>query len=205
MIKYIYVFLLIEFFFVPLHANEQQKLISTKTAVIFNTLCAKCHEGGCSGRLTFYDNQKSAINHIKRYSGDLEFNENEIKEFFILLNYMKKECTLLMSNYDNVSEYKNISSFALSSNKGYFIPLGNLKTGEYKLSFALKENISFRLEVISHNLNHYLDKSICSHQKEYRFFFTVNESVDGFLRILSKQPLHLVYLKLKKGKNDNEK
>ncbi|MCK5110455.1 MAG: hypothetical protein KAQ94_02960 [Arcobacteraceae bacterium] len=197
MIKFICIFILTGFAYLPLQANEKIKSISTKTAVIFNTLCAKCHEGGCSGRLSFYGGHKSASSHIKRYAGDSKLSENETKDFFTLLNYMKTECALLMPN-NGAWEQQNLSHFALPSKKGYFIPLGNLKNGKYNLTFTTEENISFRVEVISNHLNHYIDKSVCSHQKEYIFSFTVDESANSFLRILSHKPLHLMGLELKK-------
>ncbi len=198
LIKFIYILIAIKLFFLPLEANEQ-KLISTKTAVIFNTLCAKCHEGGCSGRLTFHNSQSTATNHIKRYSNNTQLKENELNEFFTLLNYMKKECAILMSN--NIkSKSDNISLYTLPSYKGYFIPLGALDKGKYNLSFKLKENISFRIEIISKQLDYLFDEFVCSNKKEYKFSFTIDKTSNGFLRILSKKPLYLKGLKLKKVK-----
>ncbi len=110
---------------------------------------------------------------------------------------MKIECALLMP-HNGAWEQQNLSHFALPSNKGYFIPLGNLEIGKYNLSFSTKKNISFRVEVISNRLNHYVDKSVCSHQKEYIFSFTVDESANSFLRVLSNKHLHLMELELKK-------
>jgi len=197
MMKYLYISILISCSFLPLQAEIQKKSLSTKTAVIFNTSCAKCHEGGCSGRLTFYDKQKSAVNHIQRYSNSSKLSEKELKEFFTLLNYMKKECKLLMPN-KGALKYKDVIDFSLSSSKGYFIPFGNLKAGKYSLSFIAKENIAFRMEIISENLDYYFDRSICTHKKKYNFSFTIDKSSNNFLRILSKKPFHITAIELKR-------
>ena len=53
-------------FFSYLHASENLS-IGIETAIKFNTICAKCHEGQCSRRLSFEDNPKVAVSHINRY------------------------------------------------------------------------------------------------------------------------------------------
>ncbi|OQX59627.1 MAG: hypothetical protein B5M52_02910 [Helicobacteraceae bacterium 4484_230] len=180
-----------------LYAEEESRSISTKTAVIFNILCAKCHEGECSGRLSFKNTHTAADSHITRYSEDANITENEIGEFFTLLNYMKTDCAMLMPK-NNTDPKRDLSRFALNSNKGYFIPLGNLEAGRYLLGFTPEEHVSFRLEVMSKHFEPFLDQSVCRHQKEYLFSFTVDKRVPVFLRIRSRTPLHLSALELKK-------
>ena len=41
----------------------------TESVVIFNTICAKCHEAECSGRLTFDKAFETSTSHILRYYG----------------------------------------------------------------------------------------------------------------------------------------
>jgi len=184
-------------FSISLFSAEKTKDISTKTAVIFNTLCAKCHEGQCSGRLSFDTGSGAASSHIRRYSDNSEISKGEIKEFFSLLNYMKKECLLLMPD-DGKWEVGNLSRFALPSHKGYFIPLGVLKSGDYYLTLKTKESVRFRIEVISNNFDVFLDQSVCSDKKERLFNFTLDESLNSFLRIRSKEVLHITTLEIKK-------
>ena len=181
----------------PLLSAEKVQNISTKTAVIFNTLCAKCHEGECSGRLSFDTGSKAASSHIKRYAEDTNLSKGETKEFFILLNYMKKECALLMPD-DGKWKHENLSHFALPSHKGYFIPLGILKSGNYRFAIKTKEDIHFRAEVISDHFDHFLDQSVCPDQKELILRFAINESAYIFLRIQSRKPLHIITLEIKK-------
>ncbi|MEA2091260.1 MAG: hypothetical protein U9O83_02710 [Campylobacterota bacterium] len=185
-------------FSIYLFAAEKTEDISAKTAVIFNTLCAKCHEGQCSGRLSFDTGSDAASNHIKRYSDSSNISKGEIKEFFSLLNYMKKECLLLMPD-DGKWEIGSLSRFALPSHKGYFIPLGVLKSGDYYLVIKTKESVRFRIEVISNSFDAYLDQTVCSNTKERLFNFTLDESLNSFLRIRSKEALHITALEIKKA------
>ncbi len=197
--KLIYFFILKSFLILPLQANEKERSISTRTAVIFNTLCAKCHEGECSGRLTFHNNYKQATSHIQRYAGDLKLSDEEVKDFFALLNHMKKKCSILMP-HNEILKHNNFSKFALLSSKGYFIPLGKLQIGKYNLSFKSKEHLSFRIEVISSQLDYYIDEYFCPQTKGYTLSFIVNKETNNFIRIISQKPLHLISLELKKDK-----
>ncbi len=184
----------------PLHLVSAQKVenSSIKTSVIFNTLCAKCHEGECSGRLSFDTGSKAANSHIKRYAGDTNISKSETEEFFSLLNYMKTECALWMPD-NGKWKPENLSHFALPTSKGYFIPLGVLKAGKYHLEIKLKDNIHFRVEVLSDHFEHYLDISACPDGKKETFQFTINKSVNTFLRIQSRIPFQIMDLNVKRN------
>ena len=190
-----FVFLMTLFYGFPLLSSEKAPNVSTKTAVIFNTLCAKCHEGECSGRLSFDTGGKAASSHIKRYAGDTSLSKGETEEFFSLLNHMKKECELWMP--DN-GEWKpeSLSHFALPSAKGYFIPLGLLKEGKYHVEIKIKDDIHFRVEVLSDHFDHFLDKSTCPGGEKETLQFTIDKSVNTFLRIQSRKPLQIIGLKV---------
>ena len=181
----------------PLSSAEKAPNISTKTAVIFNTLCAKCHEGECSGRLSFDTGSEAANSHIKRYAGDSNVSEGEAKEFFTLLNYMKKECAVLMPD-NGKWKPENLSHFALPAHDSYFIPMGDLEVGSYRLDIEIKEDILFRVEVLSDRLEPYLDQSVCPDRQERMLHFTIDEPVNAFLRIRSRKPLHIIVLEIKK-------
>ena len=192
------VFVLMLFlFYTSLYSLEKLENISTKSAVIFNTLCSKCHEGECSGRLSFDTGSKAASSHIKRYSNSKNISKDEIKEFFTLLNYMKKECLLYMPE-DKTYKTESLSFFSIDSHKKYFIPLGFLKRGNYTLKVKSKEDIHFRVEIISNEFNSFLDDSFCPSVKGKLFDFSIDEDKKYYLRIQSKKPLHLNILKIKK-------
>jgi len=193
-----YRWLLIYFLISPLYLPAAQKVenSSIKTAVIFNTLCAKCHEGECSGRLSFDTGSKAAGNHIKHYAGDINVSKEEIKEFFALLNHMKIECILWMPDVGKWN-MKKLSLFALPSGKGYFVPLGSLKKGKYRLEIKIKEDIHFRIEVLSDKFEHFLDISACPNCEKEPLQFTIDRSSNTFLRIQSRKTLQIIDLNIK--------
>ncbi len=186
----------------PLFSAEKTENVSTKIAVIFNTLCAVCHEGECSGRLSFDTGSKAASLHIKRYAGDSNISESEKEELFTLLNYMKKECALFMP-VNEKWKAENLSRFALPSHESYFIPLGILKSGNYRLIIETKADALFRVEVLSAYFDHFLDRTFYPHRKEQVLRFTIDEPINAFLRISSKKPLHVITLEIKK--DDDQK
>ena len=190
--------LLFIFPFRPLAAEETEK-ISTRSAVIFNTLCAKCHEGECSGRLSFDTGSKSAGSHIRRYTGDTNISRQKIKEFFRLLNYMKKTCTILMPK-DQTWKTDKLSHFALPSSKGYFIPLGLLESGRYRIEVAIKEDTPFKAEVISKHFEHLLEQQISPVKKENTLQFTLSKPEHVFLRIQSRTLLYIDSLNIGKAR-----
>ncbi len=199
MTKYLWLGILFATF--PLHLSSAQKVenSSIKISVIFNTLCAKCHEGECSGRLSFDTGSKTASSHIKRYAGDINISKGETEEFFSLLNYMKTECALWMPKSGKWKP-ENLSHFALPSGKGYFIPLGFLKEGRYHIEIKLKDDIHFRVEVLSDHFEHFLDRSVCPDGEKQILQFTVEKSVNTFLRMQSRKALQIIDLNVKKDK-----
>ena len=196
-LKYLWVGILFFTFPLPLLPNPKVENSSIKTSVIFNTLCAKCHEGECSGRLSFDTGSKAASNHIKRYAGDMNISKGETEEFFSLLNYMKTECALWMP-HNGKWKPENLLHFALPSSKGYFIPLGVLKEGKYHLEIKLKNDVHFRVEILSDHFEHFLDISACPDDKKQILKFTIEKEVNTFLRIQSRRSLQIIDLNLKK-------
>lgn len=196
-IKFLSLIVFLIVFTIPAFSVDKAQNISREVAVIFNTLCAKCHEGQCSGRLSFDSGSEAASNHIRRYSDESDISQDEIKEFFTLLNYMKQECLLLMPD-DGKWEVDNLSRFALPSHKSYFVPLDILKRGDYDLIIKTKEAVQFRIEVISNKFDAFLDKSVCPNTKEQLFNFRLDENTNSFLRIRSNKSVYITVLEIKK-------
>lgn len=189
--KYLWLGMLFATFPLNLLSAQKVEKSSIKTSVIFNTLCSKCHEGECSGRLSFNTGSKAASSHIKRYAGDVNISKGETEEFFSLLNYMKTECALWMPKSGKWKP-ENLSHFSLPSKKGYFIPLGVLKEGTYHIEIKLKDNVHYRIEVLSDHFEHFLDISACPDGEKQTLQFTIKKEVNTFLRIQSRKSLHII-------------
>jgi len=196
----VYIFFITLFFPLFLLSSGKTENISTGSAVIFNTLCSKCHEGECSGRLSFDTGSRTAASHIKRYTEESNLSKAKIKEFFSLLNHMKKECAIYMPDRDK-GETANLSRFMLPSLKGYFIPLGLLESGIYHIEIKTKEDIHFQTEILSDHFEHFLNQEICPEKKHNALQFAITSPATVFLRIKSRYPLHIISLKIEKEKS----
>lgn len=105
--------------------------------VRFNTVCARCHEGECSGRLSFQAGAPGAAGHIRRYLGTA--TEREVEAMFGLLKYMKEHCSQypLAPNAAGRWGAQELAAWRNPVEGGYFVPLGALPPGERRLRLVL--------------------------------------------------------------------
>ena len=59
--------------------------------VQFHTVCNNCHEGECSGRLSFDSGSAAARGHIERYLGATP--DASIASLFAMLRHVKESCS----------------------------------------------------------------------------------------------------------------
>lgn len=64
--------------------------LPTASIVRFNTVCTNCHEGECSGRLSFHTGAKEALGHMQRYLGSI--SDSQAENLFVLLRHTKERC-----------------------------------------------------------------------------------------------------------------
>ncbi|PWB57030.1 MAG: hypothetical protein C3F18_04640 [Nitrosomonadales bacterium] len=117
--------------------------------VKFNTMCARCHEGECSGRLSFSSGVAAAGGHVRRYIPSS--SPLEVEELFAILKYTKEAC----SHYplpdaapaDGVWGVDALRQWRSPDGESYFIPLGRMRRGIYNLGlrFDGKAEASVRI------------------------------------------------------------
>lgn len=64
--------------------------ISRSAVVKFNTACARCHEGECSGRLSFSSGSSATLGHVRRYLP--ESTPADADELYAILKHVKVDC-----------------------------------------------------------------------------------------------------------------
>jgi hypothetical protein len=104
--------------------------------VRFSTVCFNCHEGECSGRLSFDSGAQAAHNHVRRYLG-VATTPAEIDTLFALLKYTKERCAhyplAATVPADGRWDADVLARWRNSVEGGYFLPLGRLDAGDYRL------------------------------------------------------------------------
>lgn len=135
-----------------------------QTAVVrFNTVCANCHEGQCSGRLSFSSGAQAAQNHVRRYLGTA--STGEIETFFALLKYTKEQCAHYPLKADIPAngcwEGDALAAWRNPLEGGYYIPLGTLKSGAYRLRLTFSGEPQGRARVTDAHFDIATEESLC--------------------------------------------
>jgi hypothetical protein len=119
----------------PLPSAGDHGLGAIESTVLFNTDCARCHEGECSGRLSFHLPPEAADQHIRRHGGDLP--DMQVRELFELLRHMKEACAFYPLPFalarDGPWGPETLRRLRSPSGETYFVPLGSLIPGGHRV------------------------------------------------------------------------
>ena len=166
--------------------------------IMFNTVCASCHEGECSGRLTFDSGSAGAKEHIQRYAGPV--SSKIVSALFEALVTMKRVCAYPSFDFSAPQDHQwsanTLAKFGIPSRKGWFIPLGRLAAGNYQVTLIADAGVSMRLQVVRDNFEISAEDCNCTHSGETVYPFTVDGAGIYYLRIASQEPLRLKSLAL---------
>ncbi len=135
--------------------------IPVSTVVRFNTVCTNCHEGECSGRLSFQSGALAAKNHIRRYLAAP--SEREIEDLFALLKYTKEKCAYYPLKPPESGRWgaSDLVQWRNPVEGGYFIPLGELKPGEHRLRLVFASAPQGRVRVSDTRFDIVLEEQLC--------------------------------------------
>lgn len=165
-------------------ARGETLTFAPESVVRFNLDCAHCHEGECSGRLSFALGEEAAAGHIRRYLPNLA--DREVRELHQILAYMKQRCAYAPLPPASLPlDQAALAAYRDPESGNLFLPLGRLEPGGYRLSLALAEPAAFRIEVLDEDFEHLLDTCIESD----RVTETLEVATAGalFLRLRSQQ------------------
>lgn len=180
----------------------------TESVVIFNTICAKCHEAQCSGRLSFDDAFEQSSNHILRYADQTTgkpwlhkerlHKERLHKELFDILNYMKIKCAYYPMQTEvpvkRVWEAELLEKFATLMEKNYFIPVGKFTPGAYHIELELEKDVKVTAHLISGEFEMVVEDCFQSSDRRINIPVLIEESGDYYFRMYPKQAVKLIRL-----------
>lgn len=180
-----------------LFSAEHDEVV-TESVVIFNTICAKCHEAQCSGRLSFHKAYEESINHIVRHYNEASGKVWMQKQLFQILNHMKEKCAYYPMQV-NVPPLRIWSGELLEKlttflEKNYFIPIGGFIPGTYQLSLTLKENAKVTLHIISEEFDMVVEDCYQSKDRQIDIPFTIDDSSYYYLRLYPREPVSMTRL-----------
>lgn len=170
----------------------------TESVVIFNTICAKCHEAQCSGRLSFDNTIKKSTNHILRHYSQASGKLWLQKELFEILNYMKKKCAYYPMQttipLKKIWEGETLEKFTTLMEKNYFIPIGKFTPGTYQIEFELERDVKVTVHLISEEFVMAFEKCYQSTDLRINIPVLIEESGDYYFRMYPREAVKLIKL-----------
>jgi hypothetical protein len=167
--------------------------------VMFNTTCARCHEGECSQRMSFELPEGAADSHIRRYGGEL--SESAVRHLAGLLRHMKEDCGFYPFPYalvrDRVWDSDRLDTLRSSSGQAYFLPLGFLRPGPYRLFFeGIDDTCGLIVEVIDSDFDFVDHEGLSGEDGVQGMGLVIDRASAYFLRLSAQRPLSIRRLEI---------
>lgn len=140
--------------------------VSPSTVMKFNTLCGRCHEGECSGRLSFSSGIAATQGHIRRHLPSS--TPPEVEELYSVLKYTKEHCAHypLMDAVpaNGIWSAELLRQWRAPDGTGYFVPLGRMGPGTYRLTLRLDGEGAVEVRITNEKLEVLLEEQQCKDQ-----------------------------------------
>ena len=180
-------FLLSGLLLFPPHTASAADDAFTESVIIFNTICAKCHEAQCSGRLSFDDALAASTGHIQRHYGEASGKQWLQKELFEILNYMKEKCSYYPMHTSiplkRVWTSDILDKLSTLLEKNYFIPVGNFTPGSYRIELELEKDTRITAHLITEEFDMIVENCYESSNRRVNIPFIVKSSGIHYFRI----------------------
>lgn len=140
--------------------------VSQATVVKFNTVCTRCHEGECSGRLSFSSGDAATRSHVRRYLPSS--SSLEVEELFAILKYTKEFCAhyplpdAIPAN--SVWGAEELRQWRSPDGDSYFIPLGRMRRGAYRLGLRFDGEAEASVRITNEKFDMLLEEQRCKDQ-----------------------------------------
>lgn len=168
------------------------------TAIRFNTVCARCHEGECSGRLSFGGDQLASANHVERYLGVV--SPGMLGDLNTLLAHMKTACSYaalpVALPRDGVWRAEALAPLRNDADRSYFIPLGVLAVGHHRASLRFDGAVDAVAQVISAAFDISEHTGLTAADGKPEFVFGVERREAHYLRLRLNGPETLTELRV---------
>lgn len=174
----------------------EAELTASRHWALFNTVCARCHEAQCSGRMSLGQNDAQARAHVERYAGSL--TEDVHQQLVRYLQHMKEVCGFaaipLAFEPQAVWSEAQLEFFHTPGGEAYFMPLGELGAGDYRLQARLV-GTDWIAQVVSADFDVVGETASCDKGDEFGLEFQADAGM-YYLRLMGRSSLELKTLRL---------
>ncbi|MCW8906918.1 MAG: hypothetical protein OQL28_06690 [Sedimenticola sp.] len=188
-------------FSATVHSEERTPF--TESVVIFNTVCAKCHEAECSGRLSFDDAYETSRSHIIRHYGEASDKKWLQQELFVILNYMKERCAYYPMDAPlparRVWSGEILQRMSTLLERNYFIPLGPFVPGQYRINLEMERDARVTVHLVSERFDMVVEDCMESSDKAIHIPVTIMEPGGYYFRMYPREPVRIERLSVVEG------
>jgi len=190
------IYLLLTFPSILSGADDEE--VFTKSVVIFNTICAKCHEAECSGRMSFHMAYEESAKHIVRHYNEASGKLWMQKQLYLILNHMKERCAYYPMQAvippQRVWGSEILDKLSTFLEKNYFIPVGSFDRGEYQLALTLEEDAKVTIHMVSEEFDMVVEDCYLSKDRQIVIPFTIKETSHYYVRLYPHEPVSITQL-----------
>jgi len=169
-----------------------------ESVVIFNTICAKCHEAQCSGRVSFGDAYEASTSHIIRYYSKASEKKWLQKELFSILNHMKEKCAYYPMSVPIPSKRiwnsEILEKMTTLLERNYFIPIGSFSPGMYRLELSLARDEKVTVHLVSETFEIIIEDCFLSSEKQISIPFSIEDTENYYVRVYPRKPVQITKL-----------
>jgi len=165
---------------------------SPAATVRFGTVCAHCHEGECSGRLSFSQPPEATFEHIRHYAGPAD--DALAHQLYDALDRMKSDCRyppLPIPALEQGLTTADLASYLDPRSGDYFLPLGRRASGLYQLAIEFTGGGRVRLEVIDDEFDPLIDRCLTLEELRIAVALTLTEGREYYLRLRPRGPIRV--------------
>lgn len=167
----------------------------TESVVIFNTVCAKCHEAECSGRLSFDHGYEASRSHIIRHYGAAADKLWLQSELFSILSYTKEQCAYypmdMVIPARKVWSGEMLQRMSTFRELNYFVPLGVFTRGEYRIELEMDKDVRVTVHLMSDTFDMVVEDCLETSEKVLVIPVTITEPGDYYFRLYPRQPVRI--------------
>jgi hypothetical protein len=189
---------IIAFVLLPVCSHTAEMPPFTASVAIFNTVCARCHEGECSGRLGLASDHEAAVSHIVRHYPQADGNPTLQSELFDILAYMKDHCAYYPLQApppsDRVWDTGRLDTCRTDPDGSYFVPLGTLLPGAYRLVLELDREAQTTIQLISGQFDMAVEESLVAADGRLDIPFAIDAEGDYYFRMYPQQAARITRL-----------
>ncbi len=182
-------------FLMPYDAFAVEDEPFRESVIIFNTICAKCHEAQCSGRLTFGEAYEASTNHIIRHYGRASEKKWLQKELFSILNHMKENCAYYPMTVPvppkRIWNSEILEKMTTLLERNYFIPVGRFTPGRYILELKLAKDAKVTAHLVSETFEMIIEDCYQTSDQRLVIPFTIEETENYYVRVYPRKPVQI--------------